>query len=116
MMLISGMTDEPPPIPRTARDDGGAGVLADYQHFFVCGRGDAMTYDLEKLPGRLKEARAYTAMTQVQLATRAGLDAQQIYQYEHGKCRPSAMALTCLAMALGVPVDWLLGGGGAEAC
>lgn len=58
---------------------------------------------------RLIEAREHKAITQVELAVKAGLRGSAISNFETGMRKPSIEQLVKLADALGVSVDHLLG-------
>lgn len=57
----------------------------------------------------LKSARKDAGLTQGQLAIKSGLNNYQISCYETGRHEPSLLTLCCLADALRVSTDHLLG-------
>lgn len=61
------------------------------------------------LAERLKEARKAKGWTQYRLAIRTGIGQSLIAAYEKDKRVPGAFNLLCLADALDVSTDWLLG-------
>jgi transcriptional regulator with XRE-family HTH domain len=58
---------------------------------------------------RLLETRERRAVTQVQLAVKAGLRGSVVSNFETGLRKPSIEQLVKLADALGVSTDYLLG-------
>lgn len=60
-------------------------------------------------PERLKSLREERSLSQRQLAEIAGVNMASINLYEHGKTDPRAFNLCCLADALKVSTDYLLG-------
>ena len=71
---------------------------------------DADDVDRErKFRARLRGARSDLRLTQVKLATLAGLNPQVVAHYESGYRFPSVHSLIRLASALGVTLDYLLG-------
>ncbi len=75
-----------------------------------------MTRDLEHFPNRLKMARAYAGMSQLDLALtigrKTGTAFTLISKYEHGEVRPRLERACEIADVLGVRVEWLLFGTG----
>lgn len=59
---------------------------------------------------RLKKSRTDRAFSQGELAKRVGVHYTQIGRYENKGAQPSADILAKLASALGVSVDFLMGG------
>lgn len=60
-------------------------------------------------PERLFTTRREQHLTQSQLADKAGVHKQMIFDYERGKYEPRGFILCCLADALGVTMDFLYG-------
>lgn len=58
---------------------------------------------------RLKEMREKRALSQQELAERAGISVRQLSRYEAGESDPSSEALTAIARTLEVSVDYLVG-------
>lgn len=58
---------------------------------------------------RLKAARDLRGLSQVQLATKAGLPPASVSHFESGPRKPSFANLKALAEALNVTTDYLLG-------
>ena len=63
----------------------------------------------EKFPSRLRGAREKRALSQAELAQRAGLQASAVSHFETGNRKPSFDNLRRLADALDVTTDYLLG-------
>ena len=59
---------------------------------------------------RLKKSRTERSLSQGELAKRVGVHYTQIGRYENKGAQPSADILAKLATALGVSVDFLMGG------
>lgn len=68
----------------------------------------------DTLGGRIQRARLTRGLTVSQLARRAGILTKTLDNWERDRSAPRANKLNVLAGALGVPVLWLLGGGGEE--
>ena len=60
-------------------------------------------------PERLKQIREEWGFSQAKLAKISGIGASSICGYEAGKIDPSSFAICCLADALKVSTDYLLG-------
>ena len=60
-------------------------------------------------PERLRQLRADAGMSQKQLSVKSELSANSIGMYEHGKVDTTSFMLCCLADALHVTTDYLLG-------
>ena len=60
-------------------------------------------------PSRLRSIREKQALNQTELATRAGLQASAVSQFETGTRKPSFDNLRRLADALNVTIDYLTG-------
>jgi len=60
-------------------------------------------------PERLRQLRAEAGMSQKKLAEKSGISPNSIMRYESGKVDPTSFMLCCLADALGVTTDYLLG-------
>lgn len=60
-------------------------------------------------PDRLKHLRTAAHLTQRQLAEKAGVAHESVWSWENGRTDPSGFYLCCLADALGVTTDYLLG-------
>ena len=60
-------------------------------------------------PNRLIEARRMRGMTARDLARQSGYSPQVICHYEKGDNMPSGFALYCIAEALDVSADFLMG-------
>lgn len=58
---------------------------------------------------RLKRAMFLTNTRQTDLVAATGIDKGSVSAYVHGRYKPNAEAISKLAKALDVPVDWLLG-------
>lgn len=58
---------------------------------------------------RLRESRELRKLTQQDLADRTGLSLRQIARYESGENDPTADALTKIARAMEVSLDYLVG-------
>ena len=58
---------------------------------------------------RLRQARLEREMTQQELAEVSGIAYNSIKKYEQGRHEPGLFCATCLAIALGVSLDWLAG-------
>lgn len=67
-------------------------------------------YNLKVFPERLKEACQRINMKQKTLASTIGVSSQTISQYSNGNMLPTLENATAIAEALGVSLDWLLGG------
>lgn len=65
--------------------------------------------NVEIFSKRLKRARELRALSQAQLATKAGLPAASVSHFESGPRKPSFDNLKSLASALDVTTDYLLG-------
>lgn len=62
-----------------------------------------------ELSERLKKFRENLNLTQLELAKKTGITARQIQNYEMGTSRPTITSAEKLALALGCPIDELLG-------
>lgn len=60
-------------------------------------------------PGRLKQSRKASGLSQMQLSIKSGIAQNMIWAYESGKRMPSAYTLCRLADALDVSMDYLYG-------
>jgi Zn-dependent peptidase ImmA (M78 family)/transcriptional regulator with XRE-family HTH domain len=69
-------------------------------------RGVAAIFD----PTRLRLARQAAGMRKNQLAQAVGVSAGVVSQYENGTTKPSGAVVARLALALGVPVEYLAAG------
>ena len=58
---------------------------------------------------RLKQARLERGISQKDLAEAAGIAINSLRTYEQGRHEPGLFCATCLAIALGVSLDWLAG-------
>lgn len=63
----------------------------------------------DKFPARLKSARNVRGLSQMDLASKAGLPPTSISHFEAGTRKPSFDNLRRLAQVLQVPSDYLLG-------
>lgn len=68
-----------------------------------------MSFDQSKFASRLRGKRAELDMTQQELAERAGVSQEHVFQYEDGGYLPGADKLCALAQALGTTPNYLLG-------
>lgn len=59
---------------------------------------------------RLRIAREWAKLEQVELAERMGISRQAVGSAENGKSKPRKITLNAWALATGVPVTWLLTG------
>lgn len=64
------------------------------------------------LSNRLRVARERSGLTQDQVAEHIGITSQAVTQWESGKTAPARQNLPKVADLYGVPVGWLLSGGG----
>lgn len=62
---------------------------------------------------RLKEARETARLTMAQLGVAVGVSPQAVFKWESGTAMPGSDRLSRLAIALGVPVQYLLTGTGS---
>lgn len=58
---------------------------------------------------RIKERRKELGMTQHDLAKKSRVNENCIGHYENGRCEPKLDSARCLAVALGVSIDYLAG-------
>lgn len=63
---------------------------------------------MEAFKDRLKKARKQAGLTQLQLADAIGTTQQNIWKYEHEISKPGFETITKLAVALRVPLDYLV--------
>jgi transcriptional regulator with XRE-family HTH domain len=63
---------------------------------------------------RLIALRDEKGWTPAELAKRAGISCQALYNYETGRSEPGTFNATCLADALGVTLDYLVNGRGSK--
>lgn len=68
-----------------------------------------MDFDLKPFGLNIRAERARNRLTQAQLAKRAGIGKDAVYQYERGARAPDVRVLYRLAIALGVTPDELMG-------
>ena len=66
----------------------------------------------EEVGRRVRSAREAAGINGAELARRTGLRPDQVSRYEHGHIMPGHAALSSIALATGVTVDWLLMGRG----
>ncbi len=59
---------------------------------------------------RIARLRTERELSQVELARRAGLSRQCLYEYESGKADPKLLNAMCIADVLGVSLDYLARG------
>lgn len=65
--------------------------------------------ELKSFAVRLDRAMKLKGISTGMLAIKSGMSDRMIRNYLRGKYRPSADSARCLAGALGVSVDWLIG-------
>ena len=70
----------------------------------------ARSTDFKEVGKRIAEARKMRGLNTNQLARKAEISWANLVRYEEGKNEPGARRLLRIADALGVTVDWLLGG------
>jgi transcriptional regulator with XRE-family HTH domain len=75
-------------------------------------RGEVVYADVG---ARLREARGIRGKTQAEIATLLGVDQATVARYESGTFRISLPAIQMMADHLGMPVNFFLGAGAAEA-
>lgn len=63
----------------------------------------------ERMSEIIKTERQERGWSQLELATRAGIDRKTVNRMENGKFAPTVDTLVSLSTALGVSVDYLLG-------
>ena len=66
--------------------------------------------DSETIGERIKKARKEAKLTQRQLGEKLGVSDVMVSHYEHGDRKPKIETVKKFANALGVSVEWLLGG------
>ena len=67
-----------------------------------------MAYE-DELPTKLRMERARVKLTQAQVATKTGLTAAALCNYENGERMPTLQSLSALADFYGVSLDYLVG-------
>lgn len=67
-----------------------------------------MATTIQVFPERLRQARRDAALTQAELAKRAGVTQSAISGFELGHARPNLITVTAIAKALNVSVAQLL--------
>lgn len=58
---------------------------------------------------RIKKARHYSGLTQMEVSKKTGIKQSMISKYETGACEPSLETLVTLSKLYKVGTDWLLG-------
>ena len=66
--------------------------------------------EMNTLPNRLRVSREYAELSQIELASRAGLAKATVSRAESGAREPSRSTVTVWAFACGVDVEWLRNG------
>ena len=75
---------------------------------------DTMAGELADLGARLREERERARISQRELSRRLGVSASLISQIESGQSKPSVSTLYAIVTELGVSVDDIFSGNGAE--
>ena len=70
--------------------------------------------DLKKLGNRIKKQREKRKLRQIDIANALQISAQAVSKWERGENAPDISVLVELTRLLGVTIEWLLGGTGAE--
>lgn len=70
--------------------------------------------DIDGLGGRIATARTTAGLTQAQLARTLEVSQAELSRWERGRVEPRLGALTKIAEACGVSIDWLVRGDGHE--
>jgi transcriptional regulator with XRE-family HTH domain len=68
-----------------------------------------MTKTQETISKRVKELRENAGWSQIELASRAGIDRKTVNRIENGHFMPSVETLVALGKALGIPTDSIIG-------
>lgn len=68
-----------------------------------------MDQKLDQLAARLREARKQRGLSQEEVAALIGTTSRSITRWENGECDPGFVAVTLLAGAYRVSLDWLAG-------
>jgi transcriptional regulator with XRE-family HTH domain len=68
-----------------------------------------MTKTQENISKRVKELREWRGWSQIELASRAGIDRKTVNRIENGHFMPSVETLVALGKAFDIPTDTLLG-------
>lgn len=69
---------------------------------------DWVTTSRQRIGARIRDAREYADLTQIQLGERIGRDHKTIHRYEHGTSIPNLVDLLLIADATSVPLAELV--------
>lgn len=68
-----------------------------------------MTKTQENISKKVKELRESAGWSQIELASRAGIDRKTVNRIENGHFMPSVETLVALGKALGISTDSIIG-------